>query len=138
MPNALRLTLAIVAGIVAGAIVNSALVKVGPSLIPPPPGSDMTTADGLRATMPLLEPRHFLMPFLAHALGTFVGALLGVLVTRTHHDAVAYTVGIVFLCGGIAASFMIPAPTWFIAADLVLAYIPMAWLGLQVARRVSA
>lgn len=134
MPNGLRLALAIIAGIVVGGILNTAIITVGPHLIPPPPGTDMTTAEGLQAAMPLLEPRHFLMPFLAHALGTFAGAFVGVRIALTHHAAVAYTVGVVFLCGGIAASFMIPAPTWFIAADLLLAYLPMAWLGLRVAR----
>ena len=32
----------------------------------------------------------------------------------------------------MAASFMIPAPTWFIALDLLAAYIPMAWLGIRM------
>lgn len=32
---------------------------------------------------------------------------------------------------------MIPAPTWFIALDLVVAYIPMAWLGLTLANRIK-
>ena len=34
----------------------------------------MTTAQGIRAALPKLEPRHFLFPFLAHALGTLAGA----------------------------------------------------------------
>jgi hypothetical protein len=39
----------------------------------------------------------------------------------------AYAIGVLFLCGGIAASFMIAAPAWFIALDLVVAYLP--WPG---------
>jgi len=45
-------------------------------------------------------------------------------------------VGALFLAGGIAASFMIPAPTWFIVLDLVGAYIPMAWLGARIGSRL--
>jgi hypothetical protein len=30
---------------------------------------------------------------------------------------------------------MIPAPTWFIALDLLAAYLPMAWLGIQIGDR---
>ncbi len=45
--------------------------------------------------------------------------------------AFALAIGAVFLCGGIMASFMIPAPAWFIALDLVAAYIPMAWLAAR-------
>ena len=34
------------------------------------------------------------------------------------------------------ASLMIPAPAWFIATDLLLAYLPMAWLGLRGANKM--
>ena len=41
------------------------------------------------------------------------------------------------LCGGVAASFMIPAPAWFIALDLLAAYLPMAWLAILVGTRIK-
>ncbi len=133
MSNLLRLALALILGLVAGSGVNVALITLGPALIAPPPGADMTSANGLKASMHLLEPRHFIMPFLAHALGTLLGALAGSLVAMAHRSIVAYTIGAAFLCGGIAASIMIPAPTWFKVLDLVAAYLPMAWLGLSIA-----
>lgn len=137
MPNALRTTLALILGIVVGGAVNMALVILGPSIIAPPPGADMTTAEGLKAAMPLLTAKHFVFPFLAHALGTLAGALVGAAIATAHRAIVAYAIGILYLAGGIAASFMIPAPAWFIALDLVAAYIPMAWLGLAIADRVK-
>lgn len=137
MPNALRIALALIAGLVVGGGVNMALIMLGPSLIPPPAGADMTTAEGLQAAMPLLEPKHFLVPFLAHAVGTLVGTLVGSLLTASRRAVVAYAVGAVFLCGGVAASFMIPAPTWFEVLDVVVAYLPMAWLGLSLANRLK-
>jgi hypothetical protein len=137
MPNALRVALALIVGLVVGGGVNMALVMLGPVLIPPPAGADMTTAEGLKAAMPLLEPKHFLLPFLAHALGTLVGALVGSLITASRRARVAYAVGAVFLCGGIAASVMIPAPTWFEVLDVAVAYLPMAWLGLSLANRLK-
>ena len=82
--------------------------------------------------MHLFEPRHFIMPFLAHALGTLAGALAAYLIAATYKAQMAYVIGAIFLCGGVAASYMIPAPTWFIALDLVAAYLPMAWLGIQI------
>jgi hypothetical protein len=45
----------------------------------------------------------------------------------------AMIVGVVFLAGGIAATFMIPAPTWFMVLDVVVAYLPMAYLGAVLA-----
>jgi hypothetical protein len=138
MNNLLRTALALILGLALGAGVNMAIILLGPSLIAPPPGADMATAEGLKASMHLLEPRHFLMPFLAHAVGTLVGALAASMIAVSHRSFVAYAVGTVFLGGGIAASVMIPAPSWFIGLDLVAAYLPMAWLGLSVANRLKA
>lgn len=137
MLNLPRIALALILGIAIGGGVNMALIILGPTLIAPPPGADMASAEGLRAAMHLLEPRHFLTPFLAHAVGTFVGALAGSLIAVSHRALVAYAIGIVFLCGGIAASFMIPAPTWFMVLDLAAAYLPMAWLGWSIANRLK-
>lgn len=125
----LRNVLAVVAGVIVGGVVNTGLITVGPLIVTPPAGVDMTTAEGLRAGMALLEPRHFVMPLLAHALGTLAAALVAARVAATYRRGLALLIGVVFLAGGIAAATMIPAPAWFIALDLVAAYIPMAWLG---------
>ena len=137
MPNLLRNVLAILAGIVIGGGVNMALITLSPSLIPPPPGVDVNNVESLSKAMHLFEPRHFVMPFWAHALGTFVGALAAYLIAATYKVQIAYVIGAVFLCGGLAASFLIPAPTWFIAIDLLAAYLPMAWLGIQIGTRMQ-
>ena len=132
MPNLLRNALAILAGIAIGGVVNMALITLSPTLIPPPAGVDVTNTESLSEGMHLFEPRHFVMPFLAHAVGTLAGALAAYLIAATRRVQIAYVIGVVFLCGGVAASFMIPAPAWFIALDLLAAYLPMAWLGIQV------
>lgn len=85
--------------------------------------------------MHLFEPRHFIMPFQAHALGTLAGALAAYLIAATYKAPIAYLIGAVFLCGGVAASFMLAAPAWFITLDLLAAYLPMAWLGIQIGAR---
>ncbi len=114
-----------------------ALIFVGPHVIPPPAGVDMSDVQSLSASMHLLGPQHFVFPFLAHALGTLAGATAGFLIAASHRSALAYTIGVVSLAGGIAATFMFPAPIWFIVLDLVIAYIPMAWVGIQLGRRVK-
>jgi hypothetical protein len=137
MPHLLRNVLAIVVGLVVGGSVNMALITLSPSLIPPPSGVDVTNAESLRDSMHLFQPRHFVMPFLAHAIGTLVGALVAHLIAASYRAPMAYAIGAVFLCGGLAASFMLPAPIWFIALDLVAAYLPMAWLAIQVGTRLK-
>lgn len=137
MPRLLRNVLALLAGVALGGAVNMALITLSPSLIPPPAGVDVTDAASLSRSIHLFEPRHFVMPFLAHALGTLVGALAAYSIAATHRLPIALVIGVVFLCGGVAAIFMIPAPIWFIALDLLVAYIPMAWLGARLGARLT-
>ena len=137
MPNVVRNVLAILAGIVIGSVVNMAIVKFGGFLIPLPPGVDVSNPESLAKAMPLFEPRHFVAPFLAHALGTLAGALAAYLIAATRRAQMAYLIGALFLVGGVAASFMIPAPGWFIALDLLAGYIPMAWLAIQIGARIK-
>lgn len=138
MVKVIRNILAVLAGVLLGSVVNMAIVTFGPSLIPPPAGVDLSTPEGLAAGIALFEPRHFVTPFLAHALGTFVGALVAYLVAGSHKARFAYAIGVLFLIGGIAACFMIPAPAWFMALDLVVAYLPMAWLAVRIGARVAS
>lgn len=138
MNRTVRIILAVIAGIVAGSIVNMGLIQLGSQMIPAPEGVDVTTTEGLRAAMGLFEPRHFIFPFLAHALGTLFGAFVAAWIAGDGGRLPAYIVGGFFLLGGIASAFMIPAPAWFIAVDLIVAYIPMALLGAKLAPRRSA
>ena len=138
MITLLRNILAVVAGVILGSVVNMAIVTFGPALIPLPAGVDTSTPEGLAAGIALFEPRHFVTPFLAHALGTLVGALIAYLLAANHKARFAYALGVLFLIGGIAACFMIPAPAWFMAADLLLAYLPMAWLATKTGGRLRS
>ncbi len=135
--DVLRTIIAAVVGLVVGGCVNMGLISVSPWVVAPPAGVDMTTAEGLQTGMALLEPRHFLMPWLAHALVTLVGAFVAARIAARHRLPVALVVGVVFLAGGIAAATMIPAPRWFIALDLIAAYLPMAWLAHALATRAG-
>jgi hypothetical protein len=83
--------------------------------------------------MHLFEPKHFITPFLAHALGTLSGAFVALKIAGNGKPTVAWIIGGLFLAGGIYASTVIPAPTWFMALDIVGAYLPMAWLAIKLA-----
>lgn len=120
-----------------GGTVNGLIVKYSGLLIPPPQGSDLTTEEGLKSAMSIMEPKHFLLPFLAHALGTFVGAFLVSLFVKDRKLFRALLIGFLFFLGGAYMVFILPSPLWFDAVDLGLAYIPMAWLGYKLALRFS-
>jgi len=136
MKTILRNILAVIIGLVVGSAVNMALIIASPHVIAPPAGVDVTDSQSLSASMHLFEPKHFVFPFLAHALGTLAGALLAFLIAASYRSVFAFTIGAFFLAGGIAATFMIPAPAWFMILDLAAAYIPMAWIGTQLGRRM--
>ncbi|MGI9472379.1 MAG: hypothetical protein ACR2NZ_12640 [Rubripirellula sp.] len=127
--------LALLLGAVVGGFVNIAIVNAGPHIIPLPEGADVSTMEGLRDSMALFTPINFLCPFLAHALGTLTGAFVAAKVAASHHVKCALGIGLFFLVGGITAISMLGGPLWFNAVDLLLAYIPMAYLGAMLAGR---
>lgn len=127
--------LAVITGFVVGSAVNMGIIMSGSSIIPPPEGVDVTNMESLKSSMHLFEPKHFLTPFLAHALGTLAGAFLAALIAATHKMKFALGVGVLFLLGGIANVFMLPSPTWFTVLDLAGAYFPMGYLAGKLALR---
>jgi hypothetical protein len=137
MNSILRNILALIAGLVVGSMVNMGIITISASVIPPPGGADVTTMEGLKSTMHLFGPEHFLMPFLAHALGTFVGALIAALIAASHKLIFALVIGGLFLLGGIANVFLLPSPLWFTIVDLGLAYIPTSYIAGKLALKRS-
>jgi len=120
-------------GILIGGQVNSFLVKISPYVIGLPNGVDVNKFETLVANIHLFEPKHFIMPFLAHALGTLVAAFIACKLAVSHHFRIAMVCGGLFFIGGAMAVWMIPAPMWFNILDLTMAYIPMGWLGYKLA-----
>ena len=128
----LRNILAVILGWFLGSIVNMGIIMLSSSIIPPPEGSDVTTMEGLVASMHLFEPKHFIMPFLAHALGTLFGSFIAAKIAGSRKKVFALVIGSLFLIGGIINAFMLPAPMWYNIVDIVLAYIPLAWIGWKL------
>ena len=138
MAKVLRLFLAVLLGFVVGSLVNGGLILLSGKVIPPPAGADVTTTEGLKASLHLFQAKHFIFPFLAHALGTLSGAFVAGLLAPHRSALPAYTVGGLFLLGGVTSVLMLPAPAWFSTLDLVAAYLPAAWLGQAWASRIQS
>jgi hypothetical protein len=129
----LKSILAVIAGIVAGSVVNMAIITVGPLLIPPPDGVDMSDMDKFAENLKLLQPVNFIAPWLAHALGTLVGAFVTAKLAASHKMKFALAIGVFFLLGGIMMVSMYGGPLWFALLDLTAAYLPMGFLGGMLA-----
>ncbi|MCJ8321054.1 MAG: hypothetical protein MJK12_15550 [Colwellia sp.] len=131
-------SIAILGGLVLGSVVNMGLISLGAELIPPPAGVDVSSMEALEKAMPLFMPKHFVFPFLAHSLGTLAGAVFAAKVAATHKLIIAFVIGLAFLTGGIAMVFSLPSPIWFNSLDLIVAYLPMAYLGYKFVNRNDA
>jgi len=128
MYKILKNILAVIAGIVIGSAINMGFIVAGGEILPLPTGINPMNAE-------LWELKYFLFPFLAHAIGTLSGTFITAKLSASYHKALAYLIGAFFLAGGIAMVYILPAPSWFINIDLIFAYIPMAWIGVKLAKR---
>lgn len=132
MKNLLLNILAIVLGVVIGGYINMQIIFHGTSIIPAPAGADVTTTEGLKAALHLFTPINYIMPFLAHALGTLVGALIAYLIAAKNKMRIALTIGAIFLVRGIMSVIELPAAIWFSVLDLVAAYFPFAFIAAKL------
>jgi hypothetical protein len=119
-----------------GAMLNGAIINISGKVIAPPKGFNLNTAEGLQAAMPHMSPEHFLFPFLAHALGTLLSAILITRFLKSQQLVFSLMAGFLFLLGGVSMVIMLPeTPIWYILVDLIGAYIPMAYLGYKLAKK---
>jgi hypothetical protein len=71
---------------------------------------------------------------LAHAIGTLISALLITRFLTSQQLFFSMMAGILFLLGGVSMVIMLPGtPIWFVLLDLIVAYVPMAYLAYKIA-----
>jgi len=93
MNRAIKNILAVFAGIIGGGMINTAIVMLGPLVVPPPEGVNMADTESLQQSAHLLTTAHFIPPLIAHALGTFCGALFTFMLAFSHKSVFAFVVG---------------------------------------------
>lgn len=139
MNGILRNILATIFGLLVGGLLNGKIVDLSTTIIPLPDGvvMDPNNIEQLKAVIPTLPLPNFIMPFLAHALGTLVAAFLACKWAVSHKLKLTIIVASLFFIGGVMINFMIGGPIWFIIVDLLFAYFPMAFLGKKIAGEKS-
>jgi hypothetical protein len=138
METWMRAIAGVLLGVLLGGALNLAIIVYGGQAIGLPEGVDPGDAESLAANLHRFGPQHFIAPFLAHAAGTLLGAFVAALIAIRHRLRFGLGIGAFFLLGGITNVVLLPAPLWFEALDLILAYLPMGWLGARLAERVRA
>jgi len=132
----IRNILAIILGWASGSLVNMGLIQTGHKIYPIE-GLDPNDMDALATIMPTLSYEYFIFPFLAHALGTLVGGIVAFRIAANYQMRFALAVGVLFLIGGVLVNYLIPGPIWFAATDILVAYIPMAWIGGKIGEKLA-
>lgn len=139
MPAWLRSVLGVIVGLVVGGSLNMGIIVVGSMVLPPPEGVDAVDPESINANLDRYTVVQLMVPIVAHAAGTLVGAMLATLISASKSWRPGLFVGGFFLVGGIMAVRMMPnTPLWFAVVDLGGAYIPMGWLGWRMMSRRSA
>ena len=135
--NISRNIIALILGLFLGGMINMLIINNGGGFIAPPEGVNPNDIESIKENMHLYTPIHFLIPFLAHAMGTFIGALITSLIAVSIRMYLAIGVGCCFLIGGIMMVLMLPSPLWFNIIDLCLAYLPIGWLGWKIGSKIN-
>ena len=135
MPPFIRNLLILLLGLIVGGFVNYGLIMLSPLLVAPPEGMDPTDMASVKAHLHLIKPRHYIIPFFAHALGTLAGAWLVASSIRNNKIQWALVVGGIFMIGGVTNLVSMVSPIGFTILDISIAYLPMAWLGYRWRRK---
>jgi pimeloyl-ACP methyl ester carboxylesterase len=116
----LRKISAVLLGLVAAIATVMLIQWIGHQVYPPPPNLDFNDPVQLRAFMKHLPLGAFLFVLLSYGLGTLLGGLTACRVAGQYPVVFASIVGAVILAATIANLAMIPHPTWFSIAGIVV------------------
>lgn len=134
MHPALRLVLALVAGIAAALFTIMLIETVGHRLYPPP-ALDYSDTGALRAYVDALPLGAKLMVLSAWLAGTIDGVFVAGLVNRARYGLCAAVIGALVLAATLANLAMIPHPLWMAAAGVL--GIPLcAWMTARLLPRL--
>ncbi len=112
----MRVILATIIGLICGNVVNMGIV--GFANFPEAP-TKPSEFEAYIAAMNALTVMDYLIPLAAHLLGVLTGLLVARFICRTSNIPI-YIVGGLHLIASVIMIFIIPAPGWFVALDLII------------------
>tara|TARA_Y100001978_G_C23617023_1_gene396499 strand:- start:592 stop:942 length:351 start_codon:yes stop_codon:yes gene_type:complete len=112
------------------------IIEIGNSMITLPEGTDNSSIEGIKKTIHLFQFKHFIIPLLAHSLGSLTGGFVSAWMAPINKLLIAIMIGMFFMIGGAVMVFELPSPIWFNVIDLTFAYLPMAWIGHRIYYRL--
>lgn len=128
----IRKTLAVLGGVVAGAIAVMLGVTVSSTVYPPPKGLDLQDAKAMADYIAGLPAGAFLIVLAAHGSGSLIGAAVCTWIAQQRWWLGGVILGLFFLAGGIMNLRAVPHPLWFAIVDIAQ-YVPLGLAGVYVA-----
>lgn len=119
-----RLSIALVAGILAAFITIALVETAGHTVFPAPPGLDYSNPDALRHYVAALPLGAKLFVLAAWLFGTIDGVFVACLINKGRYGLCAGVVGGLVLAATIANLMFIPHPVWLAGAGII--GIPLA------------
>ena len=133
MRQGLRTAVGVVAGIVVAWLVITLSQLLSAALYPPPPGTDLTDPAALADFINTAPVTAMACVIAGYALAALSGGWVAARISRRHPRLAALIVGALVLLGVVLNYTMIPHPTWMLVSGVLLP-VPMAWLGIRLAR----
>jgi hypothetical protein len=130
----LRRLVAVILGIIAGAIIVSLIEGLGRALWPAPKGFNYRDPEALRAFMRTMPIGASLSVVAAWVLGAFGGAWMAATISRSWREALV--VGFFILCMVVITLVQIPHPLWMSVLGVLLP-MPAAWLASRLTPKVE-
>lgn len=129
-----RNILAVLIGLLAGAIGIYAVEALGHTIYPVPEGMDPENAEAIKTYIANAPIGALLFIILSWATGALLSGVVATLVAKRTTSIPAIVCGALLMMGGIFMMVTIPHPTWFWPI-VAFAFVPMAWLGFRMVRR---
>ena len=137
-----RNILAVLIGLVVAYVVHMITGSLYSFAVPPPDGVDIGDPESIAANLKSFEPKHYFSHITSKSLGTFAGAIIAYLIAADHKMKIAMSVGVLYLLYYIIDKVFFPFPVqppiWVFLVNLVFPYIPMGWLGGNLAKKISS
>lgn len=115
-----RSVVAVGTGLAIGVTIIGIIESIGHFMFPPPAGVDLSDRQAVAAMIAQAPPGALIMVLVAWWLGTSNGAGIGAYLARHDRWLHGSVVAGVLMIAGIVNLFLIPHPTWFVLAALIV------------------
>jgi hypothetical protein len=132
----MKYLLGILAGVVTGTLLVFAIEFLAHNIYPLPEDLSKDEKAVLEEWLKQISPIVLSIIIFAHVIGSFVGAIVAILITNKKPLITGSIIGAIFLFFGIVNVVMLKHPLWFAIADLSI-YFPAAFSGVYISSKLK-